>query len=147
MQRKDQPGSDGWNDLREAQALTAKTVPHVGLAVTIDLGDANDIHPRNKLPVGERLALVALRDTYGKDVGPKTTVLILGDARNNYHASQSWVVKEMQHKARHVYWLNPEPRSYWDTGDSIVGEYGTHCDGTFECRNLRQLEKFVDVLT
>jgi hypothetical protein len=84
---------------------------------------------------------------WGKDIGPKTTVLILGDARNNYHAAQSWVIKEIRHRARHVYWLNPEPRSYWDTGDSIVGEYGTHCDGTYECRNLRQLEKFVDVLT
>ena len=85
-------------------------------------------------------------NTYGKDVGPKTTVLILGDARNNYHASQSWVVKEIQHKARHVYWLNPEPRSYWDTGDSIVGEYGIHTDGAYECRNLRQLETFVEKL-
>jgi uncharacterized protein with von Willebrand factor type A (vWA) domain len=84
--------------------------------------------------------------TYGKDIGPKTTVMILGDARNNYHAAQSWVVKEMRHRARHVYWLNPEPRSYWDTGDSIVGEYGIHCDGVFECRNLRQLEGFVDNL-
>jgi len=83
---------------------------------------------------------------WGKDIGPKTTVLILGDARNNYHASQSWVIKEIQHRARHVYWLNPEPKSYWDTGDSIVGEYGTYCDGTFECRNMRQLEKFVDHL-
>ena len=83
---------------------------------------------------------------YGKDVGPKTTVLLLGDARNNYHATQSWVVKEMQHRARHVYWLNPEPKSYWDTGDSIIGEYATYCDGVFECRNLRQLEKFVDHL-
>jgi len=83
---------------------------------------------------------------HGKDVGPKTTVMILGDARNNYHASQSWVIKEMRHKARHVYWLNPEPNAYWDTGDSIVGEYGVHCDGTFECRNLRQLERFVDHL-
>jgi len=85
-------------------------------------------------------------DRYGREVGPKTTVLILGDARNNYHASQAWVVKEMHKKARHVYWLNPEPRAYWDTGDSIVGEYGTHTDGVYECRNLRQLEKFVEVL-
>lgn len=83
---------------------------------------------------------------YGKDVGPRTTVIILGDARNNYHSSQSWVIKEIRAKARHVYWLNPEPKAYWDTGDSIVGEYGTHCDGTFECRNLRQLERFVDHL-
>ncbi len=85
-------------------------------------------------------------DRWGKDVGPKTTVLLLGDARNNYHASQSWVIKEMRHKARHVYWLNPEPRSYWNTGDSIVGEYATHTDGVYECRNLRQLEGFVEKL-
>jgi uncharacterized protein with von Willebrand factor type A (vWA) domain len=85
-------------------------------------------------------------ERWGKDVGPKTTVLLLGDARNNYHASASWVVREMRHKARHVYWLNPEPRSYWNTGDSIVGEYGTHTDGVFECRNLRQLEGFVEHL-
>ena len=85
-------------------------------------------------------------ERYGKDVGPKTTILLLGDARNNYHASQSWVVREMRHKARHVYWLNPEPRSYWNTGDSIVGEYGNHTDGVFECRNLRQLEAFVEKL-
>ena len=85
-------------------------------------------------------------DRFGREVGPKTTVIILGDARNNYHASQSWVIKEMRHKARHVYWLNPEPKSYWNTGDSIVGEYATHTDGVYECRNLRQLEAFVEKL-
>ncbi|MCE2855458.1 MAG: VWA domain-containing protein [Ilumatobacteraceae bacterium] len=85
-------------------------------------------------------------EKYGRDVGPKTTVLLLGDARNNYHASQSWVIKEMRQKARHVYWLNPEPRSYWNTGDSIVGEYATHTDGVYECRNMRQLESFVEKL-
>jgi uncharacterized protein with von Willebrand factor type A (vWA) domain len=56
------------------------------------------------------------------------------------------VIKEISQKARQVYWLNPEPRSYWNTGDSIVGEYGAHTDGTFECRNLRQLEAFVEKL-
>ena len=81
---------------------------------------------------------------WGKEITPKTSVLLLGDARNNYHAAQAWVVKEIEHRARHVYWLNPEPRSYWDTGDSIVSEYGIHCDGVYECRNLRQLEKFVE---
>jgi uncharacterized protein with von Willebrand factor type A (vWA) domain len=85
-------------------------------------------------------------ERWGKEVGPRTTVILLGDARNNYHASQAWVVKEMRHKARHVYWLNPEPKSYWDTGDSIISEYGTHTDGVYECRNLRQLERFVEVL-
>jgi uncharacterized protein len=85
-------------------------------------------------------------ERYGRDITPKTTVLLLGDARNNYHASQAWVVKEMRKRARHVYWLNPEPRSYWNTGDSIVGEYGTNTDGVYECRNLRQLEGFVEKL-
>jgi uncharacterized protein with von Willebrand factor type A (vWA) domain len=85
-------------------------------------------------------------ERYGRDVGPKSTVLLLGDARNNYHASQAWVVKEIGNKARHVYWLNPEPRSYWNTGDSIVNDYGLHCDGVYECRNLRQLEAFVEKL-
>ena len=83
---------------------------------------------------------------YGEDVGPRTSIMILGDARNNYHAAESWIVKEMQDRARHVYWLNPEPRSYWDTGDSIVGEYAQYCDGAFEVRNLRQLEGFVENL-
>jgi len=83
---------------------------------------------------------------WGREVGPRTTVLILGDARNNYHAPQPWVVRELRRRARHVYWLNPEPRSYWDTGDSIVSEYAPYCDGVFECRNLRQLGAFVDHL-
>jgi uncharacterized protein len=85
-------------------------------------------------------------EKWGNDITSKTTILLLGDARNNYHASQSWVVKQMSQKARHVYWLNPEPKSYWNTGDSIVGEYGTHTDGVYECRNLRQLEGFVEKL-
>ena len=85
-------------------------------------------------------------EKYGKEVGPKTTVLVLGDARNNYHASQSWILKEVQHRARKVFWLNPEPKAYWDTGDSIVGEYGTWCEGVHEVRNLRQLEGFVENL-
>ncbi len=85
-------------------------------------------------------------DKFGKEVNPKSTVMFLGDARNNYHASQAWVIKEVKQKARKVFWLNPEPRSYWNTGDSIVNEYGTHTDGVFECRNLRQLEAFVENL-
>jgi len=88
-------------------------------------------------------ALTAFWDRWGEEITPRASVLLLGDARNNYHASQAWVVQEIRHRARHVYWLNPEPRAYWGTGDSIVGEYGVHCDDVFECRNLRQLECFV----
>lgn len=91
-------------------------------------------------------AFEAFWDRWGREISPKTTVLLLGDARNNYHATQTWVLAEIAKKARHVYWLNPEPRSYWDTGDSIVGQYAAHCDGAYECRNLKQLERFVEQL-
>jgi uncharacterized protein with von Willebrand factor type A (vWA) domain len=91
-------------------------------------------------------AFEAFWDRWGRDINAKSTVLLLGDARNNYHAAQAWVLAEMRKKARHVYWLNPEPRSYWDTGDSIVSQYATHCDGAYECRNLKQLERFVEQL-
>ena len=80
------------------------------------------------------------------EITPKTSIMLLGDARNNYHASQTWVVEAMRKRGRRVYWLDPEPRSYWDTGDSIVSEYGRYCDGVFECRNLRQLQKFVETV-
>jgi len=91
-------------------------------------------------------ALRSFDERWGKEIGPKTTVLILGDARNNYHASESWVVAEMARRARHVYWLNPEPRDYWGSGDSIIFDYAAHCDGVIECRTLRQLERFVGSL-
>ena len=82
-------------------------------------------------------------EQHQRDVTAKTSIIILGDARNNYHASQAWTLQDLRVKARHVYWLNPEPRGYWDTGDSILSDYGAHCDGVYECRNLRQLEAFV----
>lgn len=83
---------------------------------------------------------------WGDEMTRKASVMILGDARNNYHSSQAWVVQELRRKVRHVYWLNPEPRSYWDTGDSIVSTYAVHCDGVHECRNLRQLQHFVETI-
>jgi len=91
-------------------------------------------------------ALSVFWERWGEEITPRSSVLLLGDARNNYHASQAWVIQEIRHRARHVYWLNPEPRAYWGTGDSILGEYAVHCDDVFECRNLRQLEHFVTEL-
>jgi uncharacterized protein len=88
-------------------------------------------------------ALTEFERRWGDQVTSRSSIIILGDARNNYHASQSWVVEDLQARARHVFWLNPEPRDYWGSGDSIVGEYGAHCDEVVECRTLRQLEKFV----
>jgi uncharacterized protein with von Willebrand factor type A (vWA) domain len=91
-------------------------------------------------------AFTVFWERWGDEITPRSSVLLLGDARNNYHASQAWVIKELRARARHVYWLNPEPRAYWDSGDSIVGEYAVHCDDVVECRTLRQLEQFVGEL-
>ena len=82
-------------------------------------------------------------ERWGHEVTNRSSVLLLGDARNNYHAPQAWVIEELRHRARHVYCLNPEPRAYWGSGDSIVATYGAHCDDVVEVRNLRQLEHFV----
>ncbi|MEJ0090122.1 MAG: sialate O-acetylesterase [Limisphaerales bacterium] len=68
MPHKDAPGDDAWAELREAQDFIARTVPNSGLAVTIDVGDANDIHPKDKKEVGERLALLALAKDYGEKI-------------------------------------------------------------------------------
>ena len=92
-------------------------------------------------------ALATFWSRWGTEVGPRTSIVVLGDARNNYHAANAWVLDELRRRARRLWWLNPEPRSYWDTGDSIVAEYARHCDGIFECRNLRQLEGFVARIT
>jgi sialate O-acetylesterase len=68
QQPNDDPaGGDGWARLREAQRQ-ALTIDHTGMAVTIDIGQANDIHPRNKQDVGARLARWALRDVANKDL-------------------------------------------------------------------------------
>lgn len=73
---KDQPGDDGWAELRESQAVAAKSTPNSGLVVTIDTGDPTNIHPKDKRIVGERLAAAALAEHYGQKVphvGPTFT--------------------------------------------------------------------------
>lgn len=67
MKPSEQPGPSAWAELREAQNMTL-SLPQTGQAVTIDIGEADDIHPRNKQDVGYRLALSALNRTYGKDI-------------------------------------------------------------------------------
>ena len=76
-------------------------------------------------------------------VGPKTTILILGDARTNYRSRHTGALKELCARARHSYWLNPEPIGDWDIGDSAASEYATYVDKMIEVRNLRQLQEFI----
>jgi uncharacterized protein with von Willebrand factor type A (vWA) domain len=91
-------------------------------------------------------ALRVLADRWGSELRRRTSVIILGDARNNYHAAQASALSELRARVRGVYWLNPEPVSGWDTGDSIISEYAPHCDQVRECRTLAQLERFIEEL-
>lgn len=84
---------------------------------------------------------------YGSQLTPRTTVIITGDARNNYRPARDGVLADIARDSRALVWLNPEPMAYWDTGDSAMSQYGRHCTSVHEVRTLRQLEEFVENLT
>ena len=84
---------------------------------------------------------------YGSQITSRTTVLITGDALNNYRPPRDGVMDDIAKAARALIWLNPEPHTYWDTGDSAMSHYARHCTSVHEVRTLRQLEEFVENLT
>lgn len=84
---------------------------------------------------------------YGSELTPRTTVIITGDARNNYRPARDGVLADVARASRALVWLNPEPTAYWDTGDSAMSHYARHCTSVHEVRTLRQLEEFVETLT
>ncbi len=91
-------------------------------------------------------ALVKFEEQYADALGPKSSLLILGDARSNYADLQLDVLTRLAGSARHAWWLNPEHRRHWDTGDSVATRYGAVVP-MVECRNLTQLGEFVhDIL-
>ncbi|GAA4627226.1 VWA domain-containing protein [Actinoallomurus vinaceus] len=90
-------------------------------------------------------AFGVFEDRYGDAITPKTSLLILGDARSNYGSLNLEVVRRLAGRARHAYWLNPEPAADWDSGDSAASAYGAVVP-MHECRNLTQLTEFVEML-
>jgi uncharacterized protein with von Willebrand factor type A (vWA) domain len=87
-------------------------------------------------------AFSTFADEYADALGPRTSLLILGDARSNYSDLGVDVLKDLTGRTRHAYWLNPEHPRHWDTGDSAAGPYGAVVP-MVECRNLAQLSEFV----
>ena len=81
------------------------------------------------------------------DLDARATVIITGDARNNYREPGAETLRLIHARARKMYWLNPEPRREWNTTDSIMATYSPACHGVFEARNLRQLAEFVYQIT
>ena len=126
-------------------------------AFSSDLAEVTELFNRNKI---EDAIAKVLRDysggstDYGQalvdfkklcmdDVDNRTTIIILGDARNNYGETHAEILKEMYDKSKRVIWLNPESRNSWNTGDSEMRKYGTYSHQVEECNSLMHLERVV----
>jgi uncharacterized protein with von Willebrand factor type A (vWA) domain len=80
------------------------------------------------------------------DLDPRSTVIVLGDARTNGREPHAEIFARIAERAGRLFWLNPEPRLYWNYGDSVMAAYERYCDGAFECWTTRHLEAFVNVV-
>jgi uncharacterized protein with von Willebrand factor type A (vWA) domain len=85
-------------------------------------------------------------DNVVDDLDPRSTVIVLGDARTNGREPHAQVFARVSEHAGRMFWMNPEPRLYWNYGDSVMQAYAPFCDGVFECWTTKQLEVFVNAL-
>jgi hypothetical protein len=81
-----------------------------------------------------------------EDLDPRSTVIVLGDARTNGREPHAETFGRVAERAGRTFWLNPEPRLYWNYGDSVMAAYERYCDGAFECWTTKHLEGFVNVV-
>jgi hypothetical protein len=129
-----------------------------------DLTEVTDFFERNPLESAVQMALSeadipywahsdfgrAFRiflDEYGDAVNSRTTVIVLGDGRSNFHDPQLDALVTIRQRARRLIWLNPESQWGWGYGDSIIDLYAPECDLLTECRNLEQLAAVMEYLT
>jgi len=84
--------------------------------------------------------------TYARQFTRRTVVLVVGDARTNYLDPAAAALAEVSERVGKLYWLNPEPRRYWNTGDSVMDRYAPLCAQVRECATLRQIADFVQSL-
>jgi uncharacterized protein len=89
---------------------------------------------------------VEFLDKVVDDLDPRSTVIVLGDARTNGREPHAQVFGHVAERAGRTFWINPEPRLYWNYGDSVMSAYEPFCDGVFECWTTKQLEAFVNAL-
>jgi uncharacterized protein with von Willebrand factor type A (vWA) domain len=87
-----------------------------------------------------------LLELIADDLHPRATLIVLGDARTNGRDPRAELFGQIAARAGRTFWLNPEPRLYWNYGDSVIAAYEQHCTA-FECWTVAQLEDFVKALT
>ena len=128
------------SDLGEVTSVFKDADVNTAIEKALDGGDVINVYTRSNF--GQ-----AFHD-FWKDhlssIDNRTTVIVLGDARNNYNDPMAWCLRDVHNKAKNVVWLNPESPSAWGFGDSVMDRYAPYCDRVEECRNLRQLSKIVD---
>ena len=90
---------------------------------------------------------VEFLDDVVDDLDPRSTVIVLGDARTNGREPHAKVFSRIASRAGRTFWMNPEPRLYWNYGDSVMAAYEPYCTGVFECWTTKHLEAFVHALT
>jgi uncharacterized protein with von Willebrand factor type A (vWA) domain len=128
------------SELGEVTSIFQDYDVNVAIEKALDGGDVINVYTRSNFGY----AFNEFWRDFLSAVDNKTTVLILGDARNNYNDAKEWCLRDIHNKAKNVVWLNPESPSAWGFGDSVMDKYVGHCDVVEECRNLRQLSRIVD---
>ena len=126
-------------------------------AFSSDLAEVTDLFECNKIEdaIGKTLrdysggstdygqAFADFRKLCMDDVDNRTTIVILGDARNNYGDARAEILKEMYDRAKRVIWLNPESRNTWHTGDAEMRKYSAYVHQAEECNSLMHLNRVV----
>jgi uncharacterized protein with von Willebrand factor type A (vWA) domain len=98
------------------------------------------------MPTDYGRALIDFKDLALNDIDNKTTVIMLGDARNNYSDSHAKIWQEVYQKSKRVLWLNPEGQYNWDSGDSIMSEYSPYCSRVEPCSSINDLTRILGSL-
>jgi len=129
-------------ELGEVTQLFQESDINQSIEKALDGGDTINVYTRSNFGY----AFDYFWKNYLSAVDNKTTVLILGDGRNNYNDPRAWCLRDIHNKAKNVVWLNPESPSAWGFGDSVMNRYLPYIDIAEECRNLRQLSAMIDRL-
>ena len=109
------------------------------------------------LAVAARAVSLAANSNYGRAlrafhrgflpaVTRRTTVIVVGDGRNNYNAPEAWVLDELRRKAKRLLWICPEDRAAWGLGDSEMPVYAARCDRVATAATLEELEGIAEAL-
>ena len=121
------------------------------LAEVTDLFNDNDIETAlakimekwGNMPTNYGQALLDFNSLAVADIDNKTTVIILGDARNNYGQDHVAIWRDVYQKSQRVLWLNPEDHFNWNSGDSIMDTYSPYCSKVAVCNSLRDLSRIL----